>query len=1161
MTYGKICLQVVPMFLFSLHVVVVSPVLAADIQKAMQLNREVDRKVQKADFEGALRAAEEMKAACGDHRVCLAYATYWLGVCNLELGRVDDAARQLTDAEASFRSMGKYDDLAVVRFLRGRAFARSGDYPKALEYFNLAEKGLKKRVELGKLYAARSLTYSETGNPQEALNDIKRAREILTDPNLLAMLNSYEAAILTRVQRYDEALALYRKAIQNYQNRQPQNLGGIAQGLNGIGHIDESRGNYTSAEEHYTKALAIARESGNRSVEAFSLNHLGSVNWKRGNYDAAMKAYQQALRTRKELNQKQLIPNTLNNIGLVVLWQGDYSRARDLFEQSRNLARQVGATEWEAWALHDMAFVNKDLGKFLEAQRNAEKAIKLAKKIQNRRLQATAELRLGNLYEYFGNFDKALKAYGIAAQTQWEIGDKLFLSNTLVDMANIYLRRAPTKLAQWEREQLKGNPAMRDLLPFGGQADTSPAENLQLAQNLFHRARELKAEIKAPLVELLCKFALFFVEKPHYGWTGDRRSELRDALKLIQEAEKLLRPTDNNSRQLLTYVKAKYQLEFDPAKSLAEFARLKALAAESGSLRFQFLANVGMGLATEKLKRFGDAEKAYQEAVNYAERIRDTLDKTQKRTFLHGEEILGVKHVLPYEGLARVRYQKQDIKGSLEASERTKARSFADMLAAKVAVFSKKVDQRLWELLDKAESKLRAGYQQLIKCRAEYGDRSRIPQVENELNAASKSKETIAKKIKGLDPDLYTVRFGGHKKVDEFALKDDEWSIAYEVTDPGVLIYLIQGKELKRSWFKAIPREELDRLVRDFRKPFEADVLTTQSLLNFRNSIPIGKRLTEILLNEPLAYIPEGAPIAISPDDVLGILSFDMLILDEGAGWDTLAKYPHPRGAGYLADRNPITYYQSLTALTLARARSIKSTEAGRALVVSDPVFSANDPRVRTISTDERKKLAESLPEQLMSYTGIEWPRLQLTADLGKHLKELDRPRTDLFVGLDAKKSLLLNKPLNRYHSMVFATHGYFGQDIPGIQEPVLVFTLVGEPEGQDGFLRMSEVVDLEMDAQTVALTACQTGLGEYVSGEGTMGMGRAFQLAGARSVLMSLWSVSLVSSVDLVERFFKHLKEGRSRGQALTLARQEIRRNGFEHPFFWAAFILAGER
>jgi CHAT domain-containing protein len=150
--------------------------------------------------------------------------------------------------------------------------------------------------------------------------------------------------------------------------------------------------------------------------------------------------------------------------------------------------------------------------------------------------------------------------------------------------------------------------------------------------------------------------------------------------------------------------------------------------------------------------------------------------------------------------------------------------------------------------------------------------------------------------------------------------------------------------------------------------------------------------------------------------------------------------------------------------------------------------------------------------------------------------------------------------PLLDYGAMIFATHGYFGNKLPGIQEPVLVLTLLDQPEGQDGFLRVSEVIGLRLNAEIVALTACQTGLGQRISGEGTMCMGRAFQYAGARCALMSLWSVEVNASISLAQKFFKHLTSGKSKLQALKLAREEIRKTSYNHPFFWASFILAGE-
>ena len=233
---------------------------------------------------------------------------------------------------------------------------------------------------------------------------------------------------------------------------------------------------------------------------------------------------------------------------------------------------------------------------------------------------------------------------------------------------------------------------------------------------------------------------------------------------------------------------------------------------------------------------------------------------------------------------------------------------------------------------------------------------------------------------------------------------------------------------------------------------------------------------------------------------------------------------PYPKGVAFFGDRNPISYSQSITALTLARTFA-KTRETGtRSLVMDDPVFKPEDPRTTELPSKTAVALMAAVTkDRLMSMEkekGITFPRLPATAILGEHLKQLNPNLTDRYTGMEASKPRLFHGPLSQYDSMVFATHGYFGTDLPGIMEPVLILSLVNQPEGQDGFLRLSEVMGLKINADVVALTACQSGLGRKVSGEGTMGMGRAFQYAGAKSCLMSLWSVEQTASVKLVESF-----------------------------------------
>jgi CHAT domain-containing protein len=105
----------------------------------------------------------------------------------------------------------------------------------------------------------------------------------------------------------------------------------------------------------------------------------------------------------------------------------------------------------------------------------------------------------------------------------------------------------------------------------------------------------------------------------------------------------------------------------------------------------------------------------------------------------------------------------------------------------------------------------------------------------------------------------------------------------------------------------------------------------------------------------------------------------------------------------------------------------------------------------------------------------------------------------------------------------------------------------------------------MRIEADLVTLSACQSGLGKEVAGEGLIGLTRAFQYAGARSVLASLWSVADASTAELMHRFYRHLRDGTSKDTALQKAQTELIHSAVEgrdlsHPFHWAGFQLVGD-
>lgn len=180
-------------------------------------------------------------------------------------------------------------------------------------------------------------------------------------------------------------------------------------------------------------------------------------------------------------------------------------------------------------------------------------------------------------------------------------------------------------------------------------------------------------------------------------------------------------------------------------------------------------------------------------------------------------------------------------------------------------------------------------------------------------------------------------------------------------------------------------------------------------------------------------------------------------------------------------------------------------------------------------------------------------------------------------IGAEALESRLKSTALDGYRYIHLATHGILGNEIPGVPEPAIV---LGAEDGEDGLLLVSEAMQLELDADLAVLSACKTGSGEIVSGEGVLGMSRAFLVAGSRSVVVSLWAVDSLATEALMVAFYDALRRGAAPGAALREAKRTVRAGATlssdargvrvvapgsgstlrrRHPFYWSAFVLMG--
>jgi CHAT domain-containing protein len=163
----------------------------------------------------------------------------------------------------------------------------------------------------------------------------------------------------------------------------------------------------------------------------------------------------------------------------------------------------------------------------------------------------------------------------------------------------------------------------------------------------------------------------------------------------------------------------------------------------------------------------------------------------------------------------------------------------------------------------------------------------------------------------------------------------------------------------------------------------------------------------------------------------------------------------------------------------------------------------------------------------------------------------------------------------DKHRYVHFAGHGYLDQQFPLNSAVVLTMPTVFQSGEENGLLQAWEVLEqVRLDADLVVLSACESGLGKEMGGEGLIGLTRAFQYAGARSVMATLWKISDRTTAEFMVRFYRHLKEGLSKDEALRATQMEFIRGPIQvtndkgervdfdasAPYYWAAFQIYGD-
>jgi len=967
----------------------------------------------------------------------------------------------------------------------------------------------------------------------------------------VALLKEASAILNGALSRADleKAAAKCEEALKLCERAKSEKCAGYA--ANQAGYIFTQLGQYPKALEYYEKSLAIKKKLGDLKGEGVTLNNIAGRYESWGQYPKALEYYEKSLAIGKKLGDLKGEGVTLSNISLMYLNWGRYSEALEYSEKSLAITRKIGDTKQEGVTLNNIAGVNENLGQYAKAIEYYEKSLEMARKTGDTKQEGTTLNNIALAYSHWGQYPKALTYYEKSLEIRQKLGHLAGEGVTLHNIAGMYCHWGQyTKALEHYQKSLELARRIGDTRLEG-----ATLNNIATVYSYWGQYTEALEFYELGLA----------VQKKAgvpYSGTEDSIGNVYLSMGNVPRAEPMLKKASRwSSLGRLALAKA----DFNDARLEYELQLQRSL--QNRNVQGLFTGHTGLGLAYEGLSKYAQAADHFRQAIALTEEIRNSLAPFQRANFYEAQ-VLHVPRITPYEGLTRVLLQSGKGEQALrDAAESTKARAFSESLAARSLGVALDVPRDVIYRDTDITNKLAAILQGLQKAQ-EKGSKDAIESFEKQVKELRAERDAHVKKLRLDYPLFAATKYPQPVAVEETAIKADEWIVEYQVTETGIAIFLLHGKKLEKALFKPVPRKELEALVRKFREPLEvtpgkdtyADKLKS---FNFGT----GKRLSDLLLSDILTDLPKDAGLIVIPDGCLGVLPFEMLVLNDAGKIATDKKLPYIAGAEFFGDRNPISYYQSVTALTLARTLQKQGRGSDRLFVMADPVFQLKDQRAQgakpTKIAEADKKFYSELMATMEDPQGgkLRFNRLPLTGELATSLNDLFKGQSDCYTGVDATKETLLKTiapKMDRYGKVVFATHGYFNKNNPGFLEPILALTMV--PPGTDGFLRMGEVMGLKLNADIVALTACQTGLGRNISGEGTMGMGRAFQYAGAKSVLMSLWNVEQKASVQLVEGFFKHRKAGNTKLEALRLARQEIRDAGYDHPFFWAPFILVGE-
>ena len=843
-------------------------------------------------------------------------------------------------------------------------------------------------------------------------------------------------------------------------------------------------------------------------------------------------------------------------MGVAYAQLSEFRLALKSVEDARSLAAKVGDERMEVPIETLLGGLNDVLGEITKSQQHYERARVLANRLNDAFNEAAALNNIGKIYNDAGDFQRALDYYLRALALFAEAPDRRAI--TLNNIGFAY-----TSLGEFERalDYLQQSLA---ILKSGTDrtAESYTLSNIGYAYSRLSKNREaLDYYTQARTIQQ--KIGNRGQEAQTLDLIGANYSDMgqpEKALEYHQQALEIQRATKNIRREGISLgnLGHVYSLLGQTEKALDHFNQSLAILRNLNDFHTAARSLEGRARVQLQLGNLSEARKDIEESLSLIETVRSRSGSQQLRaSYLASRE----KAYEFYVDLLMQLHAKNPAAGhdaeALQATERGRARSLLELLNEAPADIRQGVTSDLVKREREIRQQINAKAQRQIQLRAQNGSRQEIETFDKEIRALEADYQQLQVAIRQASP-----AYAALTQPEPLGLRDIQ-----KMLDPStILLEYSLGDD--RSYLWAITQNSLKTYELPKREEIQKLAQHVYQSLIARSVVKSGE--TPAQRQERIA----------SADEQLKAQSAElgrMILAPAAAEFGTKRLVIVADGAlqyvpfAALSFKNrPLVVDHELVSLPSASSLAIqRQTLANRKpaskgiAVIADPVFSTNDPRFKGATQEiaaNDTRIIEHLPGgpngqlaiRRLPFTRQEADRILAIAPAGANFSAVD---------FRANRSVVTSGELSQYRYVHFATHGYL--DSARANLSAIVLSMVDEQgKPQDGFLRTHDIYNLKLPAELVVLSACETGLGKEVRGEGIDGLTRGFMYAGARRVVVSLWNVNDKATSSLMQRLYAGMLRGnKTPAAALRAAQIEmLRTRQWNSPYFWAPFVMQGE-